>query len=46
MEEEMKIAGEYYCYNAFYKLWRDVFPYIKLRKYKQVTGRDRKLFMF
>ena len=25
-------------YEHFNKLWRDCFPYVKIRKYKQVSG--------
>lgn len=28
-----------YSYNSFIKIWRDVFPKIKIREYKNVTGK-------
>lgn len=27
------------CYDAFCKIWRDCFPHVKIRIYKQVSGK-------
>ena len=31
---------DYLSYEAFVKLWRDSFPHVKIRAYKQVSGED------
>ena len=41
--EEYKADFEYrgyevLSYNAFCKIWRDCFPHVKIRIYKQVSG--------